>query len=118
MLARVLAPLLGLFLTAAITTQSRAEPNLMPVVLQCDTEPGKVFEMVSGQYGEVALAQGEGILQSAISGRFQPAEIFITINPQTLSYSIIARDPNSGTECLVMVGSNFRPVTQIKGDPL
>lgn len=117
MLARVLAPLLGLFLaTFTAASAANAAQSVMPIMLQCDTDPGKVLGMVSNQYGELALAQGEGIVQSAISGRFQPAEIYITVNPQTLSYSVIAVDPQSGTECLLMVGSNFRPVSH--GDPL
>lgn len=114
MRARVLAVLLGLFLTPA--TSATAENLLMGIALQCESEPGKILELVQEKYGETPLAVGQGVLQN-ITGKWQGAEVLMTVNPESKSYSIIIRDPVSGVECILLAGNNFKPA-YAEGTPL
>lgn len=112
MLARVLTVLLGLFLT---TLPAQAEPLSLPLLAHCESEPGDLISKIQNEWGEVPLARGNGIIQS-LSGGWMQSEFFIMVNPQEYTVSIIAIDPESGVECLLMVGDKFRPVAM--GDPL
>jgi len=114
MQARVLAVLLGLFLTPV--TSAKAENLLMGIALQCESEPGKIIELVQEKYGEVPMAIGQGILQN-ISGKWQGAEVLMTVNPETRSYSVIVRDPVGEVECILLAGNNFEPA-YAEGTPL
>jgi len=115
MLGRVLAPLLVFFLT---TASANAEPRMMGIALQCDTEPGKIVQMVQEKYGELPFATGQGIVQN-ISGAYQSGIVIQTVNPEERSFSIIISDPISGTECLLLPGNSFAPaLIEPKGDPM
>lgn len=115
MLGRVLAPLLGaLFLT----TPAQAEPTMMGIALHCDSQPGKILEMVQEKYGELPFATAEGVVRN-ITGPWQTGVIVQTVNPQSLTFSIMIIDPISGTECLLLAGSKFAPaMIAPKGDPM
>jgi len=115
MLARILAPLLVFFLATASLAQ--AEPRMMGIALQCDSEPGKIIQMVQDKYGEIPFAVAEGIVQN-ITGRWQSGIIIQTVNPEAQSFSIIIQDPQGGTECLLLAGSKFSPALVIPGDKL
>lgn len=108
MLARVLAPLLGLFLMI-VATPIKADPKVMGLQLQCESTPGLMFEMVQEKYGEMPFSSGRGIIQS-ISGQWLEAEIYMFINPTKGSYSVIAVDPGSGLQCMLLAGQQFKPV--------
>ena len=108
MLARVLAMLLAL----SLTTQAQAEPRMMGITLQCDNESGRILEMVqSGNYQELPFASAQGIVQN-ITGRWQAADVVMTVNPDSRSFSIVIIDPNSGTECLLLAGQKFGPIVE------
>ena len=117
MLARVLAPLLVFFLATASANDTKAEPMLMGTMLQCDNEPGKIISMVQEKYGEIPFSTAQGVIQS-INGSWMQAEVVTTINPSSMSYSVIIIEPGSGTECLLLAGSNFAPAFSVQGDPL
>ena len=117
MLAKILAPLLVFFLATASADETKAEPMLMGTMLQCDNEPGKIISMVQEKYGEVPFSTAQGVIQG-ISGSWMKAEVVTTINPSSMSYSVIIIEPDSGTECLLLAGSNFAPAFSVQGDPL
>jgi hypothetical protein len=117
MLARVLTVLLGLFLATAVADETLAEPMLMGTMLQCDNEPGKIISMVQEKYGEIPFSTAQGVIQN-INGSWMKAEVVTTINPSSMSYSVIIIEPDSGTECLLLAGSNFAPAFSVQGDPL
>jgi hypothetical protein len=112
MLGRILTVLLGIFLATPIS----AEPVSMGIILQCESESGKMFDLTQSKYGEIPLASGEGIFMS-LTGQWKNAHMFMTVNPETKSYSIIIVDPETGTECMLLPGGNFRPITMPQGDP-
>jgi len=112
MLGRLLTVLLGIFLTTPIS----AEPLSMGVILQCESESGKMFDLTQSKYSEIPFAAGEGIFMS-LSGQWKNAHVFMTVNPDTKSYSIIIVDPDTGIECMLMPGGNFRPLGMPQGDP-
>ena len=105
MLARVLAVLLGLVLA----TSAQADPQRLPIILHCDDAPGTILSMVQQRYGEQPFAQGEGVVQLA-TGDWIELEILTMVNPSTGSYSIIGREPITGTECMILAGAKFGPV--------
>ena len=119
MLARVLAPLLVFFLATASADETKAEPMIMGTMLQCDSTPGKIISMVQDKYGEIPFSTATGIIQD-IKGRWLQAEVYITINPSSMSYSVIVIEPNTGLECLLLAGRNFQPAfTEVpEGDPM
>ena len=118
MLARVLAPLLVFFLATASADETKAEPRMMGIALQCDSEPGKIVQMVQEKYGEIPFATAEGIVQN-ITGAWQAGIIIQTVNPEARSLSIIISDPISGTECLLLAGKKFAPALfEPEGDPM
>lgn len=118
MLARVLAPLLVFLLATASADETNAEPRMMGLALRCDSEPGKIVEMVQGEYGELPFATGEGIVQN-VTGIWQSGIVIQTVNPEERSFSIIISDPISGTECLLLAGKKFAPALfEPVGDPM
>jgi len=118
MLARVLAPLLGLFLMIAAQTV-KADPTVMGLMLRCESKPGDMFKMVQEKYGEIPFSSSTGIIQD-VQGRWLQANIYMFINPTTFSYSIIAVDPVSETQCMLLAGKEFKPIGSpfIDGDKL
>ena len=104
---------LGLFLTL---TPAHAEPMIMGSMLHCDSESGKIISMVQEKYGEIPLATAQGIIQQ-INGRWVQADVVTTINPTSMSFSVIIIDPATGLECLLLAGQNFRPAGP-QGEPL
>lgn len=118
MLGRVLAPLLVFFLATASADETKAEPRMMGIALQCDSEPGKIVNMVQEKYGEIPFATAEGIVQN-ITGAWQTGIVIQTVNPTAFTYSIIISDPISGTECLLLAGNKFAPALyEPQGDPM
>jgi hypothetical protein len=91
---------------------------MMGIGLHCDTEPGKIVQMVQEKYGELPFATGQGIVQN-ITGAWQSGIIIQTVNPEERSFSIIISDPISGVECLLLAGNSFAPaLIEPKGDPM
>jgi hypothetical protein len=109
MLVRLTALLLGSFL--AVTNNAIAEPMVMPIVLQCDTQPGKMISMVQEQYEEQPFFTGQGIFMGGDS-RWNDALILSTANPRSGTFSIIMIDPQSGAECMLMVGNKLAPASR------
>lgn len=107
MLARVLAVLLAL----CLTTHAQAASRMMGIALQCDDESGTLLSMVQDKYNELPFASAEGLVQN-ISGRWQTAQVVMTVDPDSRSYSIILIDPNSGTECLLLAGQKFGGIVE------
>ena len=112
MLARVLIVLLGLGLAAH---PASAEQMVLPMVIQCNSEPGTIMSMIQEQYQEQPFTQGTGIIQT-LQGQWMPAIIYTFLNPQTMSFSIVAVDPQTQAECLLLAGKDLAPI--IPGDRL
>ena len=118
MLARVLAVLLVFFLATASADETKADPAMMGTLIQCDTEPGNIIGMVQEKYGEIPFSTATGVVQN-INGRWHSAEVLMTINPTSYSYSVIIREPDTGLECLLLAGQNFAPAyVEPLGDPM
>jgi len=112
MLDRALAMLLGLFLTTSLAI---AEPAMMGTVTNCETENGKMLQLVQEKYGEIPLSRAMGLIQS-INGKWMEVEVYIFLNPESKSYSVIALEPESGIQCLVIAGGGMEPI--FSGKPL
>lgn len=106
MLGRLSTLLLGSIL--AVTNNAQAEPMAMPIVLSCDTEPGKIVHMVQEKYGEFPFFVGEGIFMM-MNGKWNKAQVLSTANPTSGTFSIMIVEPTTGTECMLIVGSNLAP---------
>jgi hypothetical protein len=112
MLGRALALLLGLFLT----TNAQAEAFVMPTMQTCQMDnPGSTFAIAQEQYGEQPFLQGMTFV-TTIQGQFLMAEMYLLLNPETKTFSLILRDPNTDVECLWLAGGEIVPM--IQGDPL
>lgn len=106
MLGRLSALLLGSFL--AVTSNAIAEPMVMPIILSCDSEPGRLLNDVQKDYGEQPFFQGKGIFRTP-DGEWNNTMILTLANPSSGTFSIIMVDVVSGAECLLMVGNELRP---------
>lgn len=106
MLGRLSALLLGSIL--AITNNVNANPMVMPIILQCESEGGKMLSMVQEQYGEIPFFTAKGLFQGP-DGKWNESILISTVNPSNNNFSLVMVDPVSGAECLLMAGSELRP---------
>jgi hypothetical protein len=91
-----------------VSTLAQAERKRLVVVLECDSDSNRILSMVQGDpYWEQPFSVGRGVLQVAPSGT-APMDTVITVNPQTLTYTIIALFED-GHACLIVPGSDFAP---------
>jgi len=105
MITKLAAAFLVLIAAVKIAT---AEPLMMGIALQCESEPGKIFAMVQDKYGEIPFSTGEVIMQN-ITGAWQQGRMYTFINPESKSFTMIVVDPISEVECLLVAGKNFAP---------
>lgn len=110
MLGRLTALLLGSCLAVTNSAQAQQQPVQVPVSLACDRDVQNILGLVQSKYGEIPFAQAKGILQLAQNGQWINGNVIQTINPDTMSFSIIIMDPASGMGCMVIAGRDFVPV--------
>ena len=83
--------------------------KLFPIMLQCDSEPKKIFDVVqSEKYQELPFASGKVYVRSAVTGQIFNAELYMLMNPDTRSFSLIGIFKD-GSGCLMMTGNTFSP---------
>ena len=101
---------LVLFALLFVYSSAAAEPKKLMITMECDSDPSKLLDLAQGpQYQEIPFAGGKGVLKpSAMGGQPVPAELLITVNPDTRTFSILAlfRDNHA---CLVLPGGDFAP---------
>jgi len=95
------------------STLAQAERKRLVVVLECDSDSNRILSMAQGDpYWEQPFSVGRGVLQVAPSNGAAlgtaPMDTIITVNPQTLTYTIIALFED-GHGCLIVPGSDFAP---------
>ncbi len=110
MLGRLAALLLGSILAVTNSAQAEKQPVLMPVALACDMDVQNILGLVQSKYGEIPFATAKGILQLAQNGQWINGDVIQTINPESLSYSLIIMDPSTGMGCMVIAGRDFTPI--------
>lgn len=89
--------------------QPEKTSKLFPIMLQCDSEPKKIFDVVqSEQYKELPFGSGKVFVRSAVTGQIFNAELYMLMNPDTRSFSLIGIF-GDGTGCLMMTGNTFSP---------
>jgi hypothetical protein len=99
----------------SFTNIARAESLPLATVQHCETESGKLFEMVQTRYGEIPFLQGKTVVQAFPTMNWLEGDFYMTFNPSTGTFSIIVVDPSSGLECL-WLGGGARPAG-VQGDP-
>jgi len=83
--------------------------KLMPIMLECDSEPKKLFDLVTNeQYGEDPFAAGKVIVRSAVTGGFANVQAYMLVNSESRSFSIIGVFED-GSACLLLNGNSFAP---------
>jgi hypothetical protein len=99
--------------------QAQAAPAPIATIQQCELEsPGAIFQMVQDKYGEVPMLQGKTMVQS-VRGPYLNANLYMFMNPETRTYSIILVDPNTGMECLWLAGGELAPIySGEQGEPM
>ena len=99
------------FLFGLVSTVAQAEVLPLATVQRCETEPNKMFEMVQEEYGEIPFLQGTTLVQAFPSLEWLNGDFYMTMNPDTRTFSIIVVDPQTGMECLWLGGQNAQPIT-------
>ena len=93
---------------SAQETPTVNEPRQIISTISCNANKQKVFDIVRGKHGEQILAHGNLLIREATKGLFHKAQMIMTLNPETGSWSIIGIFPD-GTGCLVSSGDTFIP---------
>ena len=112
MLGRALALLLGLFLAAGVSAESA--PMMSVQFCELD-EAGKTFSVAQDQYGEIPFLEADTFVTTP-QGTFLQANMYLLVNPETKTFSIILVDPVTGVECLWLAGGELEP--SVQGEPL
>jgi|TARA_B110000977_G_scaffold118474_1_gene152871 hypothetical protein len=102
--------LLVLFPTLVLS-QEKEKLEYVPTVLFLAAQCGPV-EIVSNKlkdkHGEVPFAVGNGMVILAQNGEPIPAQLVLTVNPDTMTFTVNAVLPDMNT-CLVISGNSFAP---------
>lgn len=101
----------GIAYAQDITPDQQPEKTmkLFPIMLQCDSEPKKIFDVVqSEKYQELPFGSGKVYVRSAVTGQIFNAELYMLMNPDTRSFSLIGIFED-GSGCLMMTGNTFSP---------
>lgn len=97
----------GVLLSLAASSVS-AQQLVFPIDLECSTNSGIIEQYVKQEYQEQNFAQGKIALQSSKSGKWQMVEFKMYVNPETQTWTIIAKMPE-GIDCAIGSGSDFVP---------
>lgn len=97
-----------LSLAASSTVAQENQQLVFPIDLECSQKTGKIAEYVKQEYQEQNFAQGKIALQSSKSGKWQLAEFEMYVNPETRTWTMVAKMPD-GVDCAVGSGSDFVP---------
>ena len=105
----------GLLVTSPTYSQETSPPENKSILasIQCDSDKTKVFDIVTKKHGEKLLGKGQLLMREATKGMFHKAEMYMTLNIKSGSWSIIGVFPD-GTGCLVTSGTMFTPYAQPK----
>jgi hypothetical protein len=79
----------------------------VPVMVDC-APMQKIVEMVSNQFGEIPMMQGEQIIQWA-NGQAIPAGMALAVNSTTKSWTLVSHFPD-GIGCVIASGGKLTPV--------
>jgi hypothetical protein len=104
--------LLILFPTLVLSQEKEKEKlEYVPTVLFLAAQCGPV-EIVSNKlkdiHGEVPFAIGNGMVILAQNGEPIPTQMVLTVNPETMTFTVSAVLPDMNT-CLVISGNSFAP---------
>tara|TARA_X000001036_G_C20473430_1_gene722588 strand:- start:121 stop:525 length:405 start_codon:yes stop_codon:yes gene_type:complete len=91
--------------------EPQKDPKTLFTMLQCDGVSKNILDMVTGKYGESILAEAMGLIADAQTGRFHHGEMFLTVNPDSRSWSLVAVFAD-GTACMITNGRDFLPYTK------
>src|SRR6056300_62576 len=81
---------------------------LLPITTQCTNPSTDMTNMVMDKYSEIAFAEGQATVQYAKTGEWVQVPFTIYVNPDALTWSMIAFMP-SGPGCLISSGEGFIP---------
>jgi len=87
-----------------LTSPLQAQTLPLASVQLCDTEPGRMFAKIQEEYEEIPFLTGDATVQTFPQGQWLKGEFYMLWNPQTGTFSIVLRDPDSGLECLWLAG--------------
>jgi hypothetical protein len=105
-----------ILLFGILTSSALAEQKKLAVLIDCDSDTSKIFDLVQGErFKEIPFAQGSMIVQiAAFNGAPVTAEMIMTVNPQTQTYSMIAMFPDNHA-CIIVPGAKFTPIIPPQG---
>lgn len=97
----------------------QGKPNVEPqkdqktlfTMIQCDGVSNNILDMVTKKYGESILARSNGLIADAQTGRFHWGEMFLTVNPDSRSWSLVGVFAD-GTACMIVNGRDFLPYSK------
>jgi hypothetical protein len=81
---------------------------LLPITTQCTNPSTDMTNMVMDKYSEIAFAEGQAAVQYAKTGEWVHVPFTLYVNPDALTWSMIAFMP-SGPGCLISSGEGFIP---------
>jgi len=84
---------------------------LLPITTQCTNPSSDMTTLIQDKYAEVAFATGQATVQYAKTGEWAQVPFTLYVNPDALTWSIIAFMP-SGPGCLISSGEGFIPALQ------
>ena len=102
--------LLVLFPTLVLS-QEKEKLEYVPTVLFLAAQCGPVeivCNKLKDKHGEVPFAVGNGMVILAQNGEPIPAQLVLTVNPDTMTFTVNAVLPDMNT-CLVISGNSFAP---------
>jgi len=102
---------------ALITGPSFAEEDIKPqtpttwfkIPIMVDCAPMQmIVDMVSNQFGEIPMMQGEQLIQWA-NGQSIPAGMALAVNRDTRTWTLVSHFPD-GIGCVIASGGKLTPV--------
>ena len=107
----ILSSALLILFPTLVLSQEKEKLEYVPTVLFLAAQCGPV-EIVSNKlkdkHGEVPFAIGNGMVILAQNGKPLPTQMVLTVNPETMTFTVSAVLPDMNT-CLVISGNSFAP---------
>ena len=111
MLKKIVALLIIITASATAAQEEIEAPQgemLLPITTQCTNPSTVMTNLVMDRYSEIAFAQGQATVQYAKTGEWVQVPFTMYVNPNTLTWSMIAFMP-AGPGCLISSGEGFKP---------
>ena len=80
----------------------------LPITTQCTNPSSDMTNIIMDKYSEIAFAEGQATVQYAKTGEWVQVPFTLYVNPDALTWSMIAFMP-SGPGCLISSGEGFIP---------